>query len=105
MIKKPLYLTLSLLLMAQTAFTSDNAPQSGTNLGNVKGGDFKQAQRIIARSCTKCHSRGKIDAALAAGKDMFTIQKDMENRGAVLSTNEQEVLGIYWKQTSPLKIK
>lgn len=105
MIKNPLYLTLFLFLLTQSAFSSDNAPQSGTNLGNVKGGDFKQAQRIISRSCTKCHSRGKIDAALAAGKDMITIQKDMENRGAVLSSNEQEVLGIYWKQTNPLKIK
>ena len=80
-------------------------PQAGTNLGNVKGGDFKQAQRIIASNCTKCHSRDRIDAALSAGKNMLAIQKDMEKRGAVLNAKEQEVLGIYWKKLSPLKSK
>ncbi|MBC7962447.1 MAG: cytochrome C [Steroidobacteraceae bacterium] len=93
------------LFTTQITFAGDKVPQSGTNLGNVRGGDFKQAQRIIARNCTKCHSRDRIDAALSAGKNMFIIQKVMEKRGAVLNAKEQEVLGIYWKKLSPLKSK
>lgn len=103
MIRRALVSSMFFLFVTQTTSASSAPPQSGTNLGNVRGGDFRQAQRIISRSCTKCHSREKIDAALTSGKDMVTIQKNMEKRGAVLNANEREVLGIYWKQITPLK--
>jgi len=86
------------------AQSADKLPQDGSNLGNVRGGDFKQAHSIIDKKCTKCHTKEKIDFALSSGKDMIRIQKEMEKRGAKLNANEREVLGIYWKQ-DPLKKK
>lgn len=91
------------LLSAAAVYAAGNHAQSGANLGNVRGGDFSQAHSIIQKNCTRCHSADKIDAALTSGKDMFKIQKEMEKRGANLNSNEQEVLGIYWKHPNPLK--
>lgn len=79
--------------------------ETGSNLGNVKGGDFKEAQGVITKRCTTCHSATRIDAALAAKKDMLKIQQAMEAKGVTLSAKEREVLGIYWKQQNPLKQK
>jgi hypothetical protein len=79
------------------------APKGFTNMGNVKGGDPVQAQRIIDSKCTKCHSSKIVDAAIAANKDMFRIQREMEKKGAKLEASERDVLGIFWKQQNPLK--
>ena len=97
------YATILTFLIASIALSADNQPQSGSNLGNVKGGDFKKAHGIIDAKCTKCHSKEKIDAAISSGKDMAKIQKEMEKRGAALNSKERDVLGIYWKQATPLK--
>ena len=85
--------------------TASQATGQRTNLGNVTGGDFKNAHAIIGKKCTACHSRDKIDIALSSGRDMSAIQKDMEKRGAQLSSNEGEVLGIFWKQSKPISKK
>lgn len=79
------------------------AAEEGSNLGSVKGGEFPPAQHVIARQCTKCHTSDIIDAAISAKKDMLKIQRDMEKRGATLNAAERDVLGIFWKQQTPLK--
>lgn len=91
-------------IIAILSFSAASAEESGTNLGNVKGGDFHAAKGIINTKCTPCHSDKVIDAALSENKDMARIQQEMEKRGARLDNNEREVLGIYWKQ-NPLKQK
>jgi hypothetical protein len=63
----------------------------------------KKAHDIIAKKCTGCHGEAQITAAFKSGRDMQTIQKDMQKRGAKLSANEQEVLGIFWKKSQPVK--
>jgi cytochrome c-type biogenesis protein CcmH/NrfF len=63
----------------------------------------KQATTIIQLRCTKCHTDAQIKAAVAAGKDMGVIVQQMEKRGATLSGNEKEVLGIFWKKQEPVK--
>lgn len=63
----------------------------------------KQATEIIELRCTKCHTDVQIKAAVAAGKDMGVIVEQMEQRGARLSGNEKEVLGIFWKKKEPAK--
>ncbi|HBA72692.1 MAG: hypothetical protein A2X82_10435 [Geobacteraceae bacterium GWC2_55_20] len=93
------------LLALNNSIAATNGPNTATKLGNVKGGDFKQAHSIISSKCSTCHSINKIDLALSAGKDMSKIQLEMEKRGAKLNTKEREVLGIYWKQGKPLKSK
>jgi len=75
------------LLALNNSIAATNGPNTATKLGNVKGGDFKQAHSIISSKCSTCHSINKIDLALSAGKE------------------EREVLGIYWKQGKPLKSK
>lgn len=81
---------------------ASQAAEQKINLGNVTGGDFKKAHAIIDKKCTACHSKEKIDIALTSGKDMNVIQKEMEKRGSRLSSNEREVLGIFWKQSKPI---
>ncbi len=95
--------TLLLITISATPLWSAQTPQAGTNLGNVKGGDFKAAHGIIEQKCTRCHSGKRIDAALSANKDMLKIQQEMEKKGAGLNDKERDVLGIYWKQQNPLK--
>lgn len=62
-----------------------------------------KAHDIIELKCTKCHSDAQINAAFTAGKDMDAIVKEMELRGAKLSGNEREVLGIFWKKKESVK--
>ena len=58
----------------------------------------KKATAIIELKCTRCHTDARISAAATAGKDMKAIVEQMEGRGAKLSGNEKEVLGIFWKE-------
>jgi uncharacterized membrane protein len=90
------------LMLAAPLWAAQDAPPQGSNLGNVVGGDFKNAHAIIQAKCTLCHTDKLIDAALSANKDMAKIVREMERRGATLNANEREVLGIYWNQ-NPLK--
>ncbi|MBE0504529.1 MAG: cytochrome C [Desulfuromonadales bacterium] len=63
----------------------------------------KQASEIIEQRCTKCHTDAQIKAAVSAGKDMGAIVEQMEQRGAKLTGNEKEVIGIFWKEEAPVK--
>jgi len=56
---------------------------------------FAEVNRIINTRCTGCHSRQRIDQALAAGRDLNEIQQKMIRFGARLSPKEQSVLGIF----------
>jgi len=91
------------VMLCATPLMASVAPQGVTNMGNVRGGDLKAARTVIDTKCTRCHSNKIIEDAIFANKDMFVIQQKMEKKGAVLNANEQEVLGIYWKQHNPLK--
>jgi uncharacterized membrane protein len=90
------------LILTAPLWAAQDTPPSGSNLGNVVGGDYKKAHAIIQAKCTLCHTDKRIDAAISANKDMAGIVREMEKRGAKLNANEREVLGIYWKQ-NPLK--
>ncbi len=79
-------------------------PQSGSNLGSVTGGVFKEAHMVIDKKCISCHTAQRIESAIAAGKDMQKIQHRMELKGVKLTADEQTVLGIFYKE-SPLKPK
>jgi hypothetical protein len=85
--------------------TSIPAAEQRSDLGNVTGGITTQAQAIIEKKCTVCHSKDKIDIALSSGRNMSLIQKQMVRKGARLNSNEREVLGIFWKQSQPITRK
>lgn len=101
--KLKLIVALALTLSSSTVSQAKQAPpSSGTGLGSVSGGVFKDANLVIDNKCLKCHTAKRIEAALSAGKDMQEIQRRMEIKGVKLSADEQSVLGIFWKE-SPLK--
>lgn len=96
-------LTLALILASATLLqAAQEVPPSGTKLGSVTGGIFKEAHLVIDNKCVSCHSAQRIEQALAAGKDMRSIQHRMEQKGVKLTADEQTVLGIFWKD-SPLR--
>lgn len=103
--KLKLFVTLALTLFSGTSLqAAQTTPSSGSNLGSVSGGVFKDAHLVIDNKCLKCHTAKRIEAALSAGKDMQEIQRRMELKGVNLSADEQKVLGIFWNE-SPLKQK
>ncbi len=91
------------LMLCATSLRASVAPEEITNMGNVRGGDTKAAQTVVQSKCTRCHSDRVIDAAIFTNKDMPKIQQEMEKKGAILNSNERDVLGIYWKEQNPLK--
>lgn len=93
-----------ILTSASTLQAAQEVPPSGTKLGSVTGGVFKEAHLVIDNKCLSCHTAQRIEQALAAGKDMQNIQHRMEQKGVKLTADEQTVLGIFWKD-SPLRKK
>jgi len=91
-------LALSIILFSAT---SAHAMEQSLKPGNVMVIDSKKVDAIINKKCISCHSKEKIDTAISSGKDMNSIQKEMEKRGAKLDSNEREVLGIFWKKSKP----
>lgn len=92
-----------MLISVSTHLFAAGKEETLNNLGDVKGGESKKAHAIIDKKCTKCHSSDKIDIALKEHKDMLAIQKKMEQKGVRLNSKERDVLGIFWKESAPLK--
>jgi len=61
----------------------------------------KAFQEIIDRRCTVCHTRERIDAARREKRDLAEIQRQMEERGAILTPEDKKIMGTFWG--SPLK--
>jgi len=95
--------TVAMLISAASlgsALAVELAPLGGDNLGKVTGGDFQgKAHAVMQKKCITCHTEQVIKDAIAAGKDMRRIQAEMERRGASLSGNDREVLGIFWNKS------
>ena len=90
------------LFSISTLSAAQVVPPSGSKLGSVDGGVFKDAHLVIDNKCVSCHSGIRIEEALSAGKDLKTIQYRMEQKGVKLSADERSVLGIFWEE-SPLR--
>jgi uncharacterized membrane protein len=56
---------------------------------------FAEVNQVISLRCTGCHTRQRIDEALANGENLAEIREKMIRFGAQLSTTEQEVLGVF----------
>ncbi|GAW67491.1 cytochrome C [Geoanaerobacter pelophilus] len=98
-------IALALIMISVTSLqAAQEVPPSGSKLGSVTGGVFKEAHLVIDNKCVSCHTSQRIEQALAAGKNMQEIQHRMEQKGVKLTADEQTVLGIFWKD-SPLRKK
>lgn len=92
---------LGLLLAALPAVASVGEVQ---NLGAHRtSGGMEEFQRVIDSKCTICHTRERIDLARSQGSDLEKIERQMIERGAILSEHDKSVLGTFWG--SPLKKK
>lgn len=54
-------------------------------------------RKVIETRCVSCHEAGRIEQALAEGRNVDEIVDKMIRMGAQLSSHERDVLGIYWK--------
>ncbi len=72
--------------------------------------DYIEFHKILDTKCSKCHSRARVDQAMAEKRDMLEIEERMLRHGAELTSREQQVLGIFFrgqevKDTSTASLK
>ena len=60
--------------------------------------DPAEFQRIIASSCSQCHTPERITQAIQRGENFDEIMAKMLRFGARIDSREQEVLGIFWRR-------
>lgn len=60
--------------------------------------------QVIDAKCLDCHNRQRIEEAARKRKEVEQVLKRMEQKGAVLTPKEHEVIGHFWQQ-SPFKSK
>jgi hypothetical protein len=77
-----------MFLCTSTALAADN-------------GSIDEYRQIIEARCTSCHEAGRIEKAMAEGRNIGEILNKMQQMGAELTPRDKSVLGIFWG--SPLK--
>lgn len=83
--KKILLLLILTLLTATTVALAAEVP------------DFIKFQKVLDDKCSKCHSRTRVDQAMAEHRDLLEIQQRMIEHGAELDPQEKQVLGIFFR--------
>lgn len=58
--------------------------------------------KVIEEKCLVCHNRKRIEEASRSHQDMEKVQRQMEQKGVVLSDKEKQVMGVFWRQ-NPFK--
>lgn len=58
----------------------------------------QQGLKVIEEKCLVCHSRARIDEAMRERRELEKIMRRMEQKGAVLTEREREVMGHFWQQ-------
>lgn len=92
---------LALLLAASPAAARMGEVQ---NLGAHRTtAGMEEFQQVVDSKCTICHTRERVDLARSRGSDLKRIERQMIERGAILSEHDKSVLGTFWG--SPLKKK
>lgn len=69
----------------------------------VEKGTVEEYRKIIQSRCTSCHEPGRIEKAMAEGRNVKEILNKMQGMGAELTERDRDVLGIFWG--SPIKEK
>ncbi|MDT8421524.1 MAG: hypothetical protein RQ754_13925 [Desulfuromonadales bacterium] len=63
--------------------------------------DFIEFQKLLDTQCSKCHTRARIEQAMAEGRAFPPIAERMADHGAVLNDRERDVMGVFWMENSP----
>ena len=56
-----------------------------------------EIDRVINQRCLQCHTRERIDEAIAKRLPFEPIEQQMLQRGATLTPQEQQTLKIFWE--------
>lgn len=73
----------------------------GTSAAVAEEIDFLDFQEILDAKCGKCHTRTRIEQAMAQGEAFQAIGERMGKHGADLSDRERDVMGVFWVENSP----
>ncbi len=91
-----LIMSLTLLALATAAVATESA-------------NYIEFQKVLDDKCSKCHSRTRVDQAMAEHRDLLGIQERMIKHGAELDTRERQVLGVFFRsyeaKKTPLRVK
>ncbi|MCP3175947.1 hypothetical protein MJO47_02430 [Desulfuromonas sp. KJ2020] len=66
------------------------------NLGAITPTTVDDFHKVIDNRCGICHSRERVDVAIAQRRSLEKLQQQMIERGAVLDPRDKEVLGTFW---------
>lgn len=53
-------------------------------------------QQVLDSKCSQCHTKFRIEEAIARGADMDQIIAKMIRLGARLDENDRQVMGVFW---------
>ena len=80
-------------------------PAGGMEPKDVVGIDAAPAAlQVIEEKCLECHNRQRIEESAKQRERIEHVLQRMEQKGAVLTDREHEVIGHFWQQ-SPFKSK
>ena len=82
---RPLFLTLLLAALTVVPALADEPTRA-------------EFDEVITTRCLKCHTRERIDAAIARGDNWQEIQEKMLRFGAVINPRDKEVMGVFWNK-------
>ena len=71
-------------------------PRAAAQGPSVDAATYRQFQQVIETRCTLCHTRERVDAAIARQDSVEAIEAMMRQRGAVLTEEESSILKIFW---------
>lgn len=63
----------------------------------VSAKEAAELDRVIRARCLQCHTRDRIDKAIAKRLPFEPIEQQMMQRGATLTPQEQQTLKIFWE--------
>jgi len=55
-----------------------------------------QLQQVLEQRCTGCHTLERVNIAIHQGRDLEELQAAMLARGAILSSEDKQILGTFW---------
>ncbi len=80
------FLLIILLLLAASSLTLA-----------AEDANYIEFQKILDSKCSRCHTRSRVDQAMADHRDMLEIQQRMISHGAELNPRERQVLGVFFR--------
>jgi len=59
-------------------------------------GSDPEVKKVLEQRCTTCHTLERVGIAMEQGRNLEGIITAMQQRGAVLSSRDRQILGTFW---------